>query len=114
MRTLKWDLLLDPNEKTLIAIAWISILSLPLNFFSEETIFSIATAVGKPLRVGMATTNKTRPSCTRIKVEVDLLGDFPKRNNIRTKKKSGEITEKWTTIKYDYLSKYCKNCKSRA
>ncbi|XP_060170631.1 uncharacterized protein LOC132601566 [Lycium barbarum] len=35
----------------------------------------------------MATANKTRPSCARVKVEVDLLGEFPKRINIRIKKK---------------------------
>ncbi|KAH0712323.1 hypothetical protein KY289_008282 [Solanum tuberosum] len=76
MRTLKWDPLFDPEEETTIAIAWISFLSLPSNFFGKETVFSLAVAVGKPLQVDMATSNKTRPSCARSKVEVDLLGNF--------------------------------------
>ncbi|KAH0761377.1 hypothetical protein KY290_017450 [Solanum tuberosum] len=63
-------------------IAWISLQALPPNFFDRETIFSLVAAVGKPLRVDMATSDKTRPSCARVKVEVDLLGEFPKRVNV--------------------------------
>ncbi|KAK4737232.1 hypothetical protein R3W88_000929 [Solanum pinnatisectum] len=111
MRTLKWDPLFNPEEETSIAIAWISFPSLPPNFFGKEAMFSLAAAVGKPLQVDMATQNKTRPSCARVKVEVDLMGEFPKRINIGMRKKTGEINEKWITIKYDYLSKYCKTCK---
>lgn len=73
MRTLKWDPLFNPKAETTIVVAWISLSSLPPNFFGKETIFSIAAAVGKLLQVDMATTNKTRPSCARVKVEVDLL-----------------------------------------
>ncbi|KAH0709534.1 hypothetical protein KY284_010961 [Solanum tuberosum] len=59
----------------------------------------------------MATSNKTRPSCARVKVEVFLLGQFPKRVNVGIKKKTCEIVSKWITIKYNYLPKYCRNCK---
>ncbi|KAH0641898.1 hypothetical protein KY289_032872 [Solanum tuberosum] len=59
----------------------------------------------------MATQNKTRPSCARVKVEVDMIGEFPKRINIGMRKKTGEINEKWIPIKYDYVPKYCKTCK---
>lgn len=73
--------------------------------------FSLVAAVGKPLQVDLAAQNKTRPSCARVKVEVDLLGEFSKRINIGTKIKTGKIREKWVSIRYDYVSKYCKNCK---
>ncbi|KAH0743369.1 hypothetical protein KY290_031362 [Solanum tuberosum] len=55
--------------------------------------------------------NQTRPSCARVKVEVDLLREFPKRINIGMRKQSGEVTEKWITIRYDHVPKYCKTCK---
>ncbi|KAG5581128.1 hypothetical protein H5410_051755 [Solanum commersonii] len=58
MRTLKWDPLFDQVE---------------------------VTAVGKPLQVDLATQNRT--SCARVKVEVDLLGNFPKRINLGMKTK---------------------------
>ncbi|WMV41340.1 hypothetical protein MTR67_034725 [Solanum verrucosum] len=111
MRTLKWDPLFDPEEETSTAIAWISFPALPPNFFVREAVFSLATAVGKPLQVDLATRNQTRPSCARVKVEVDLLREFPKRINVGVRKKSGDISEKWVKIKYDYVPKYCKNCK---
>ncbi|KAG5600699.1 hypothetical protein H5410_032069 [Solanum commersonii] len=64
------------------------------------------------LYVDMATKNKSRPNCAKIKVEADLLRDFPKRINVGVKKASlGEIISKWINIKYDYMLKYCKTCK---
>ncbi|KAG5589441.1 hypothetical protein H5410_039955 [Solanum commersonii] len=46
-------------------------------------------AVEKPLQVDLATQNRTRPSCARVKVEVDLFGNFPKRINLGMKTKAG-------------------------
>ncbi|KAG5605222.1 hypothetical protein H5410_026714 [Solanum commersonii] len=63
----------------------------------------MTAAVGRPLQVDLTTHNRTRPSCARVKVEVDILGEFPKRINIGMRKKSGKIMEKWVTIKYDYV-----------
>lgn len=95
MRILKWDPMFNPEEEMTTAIAWISFRSLPLNFFAKEPAFSLAFAVGKPLQVDLTTQNKTSPNCARVKFELDLLGDFPKRINIGMMKKSGEIIEKW-------------------
>lgn len=65
----------------------------------------------KPLQVDLTMKNKTRPSCARVKVEVDLLGESPKRIKIGIKRGNGEVLEKWIRIKYDYIPKYCKRCK---
>ncbi|KAH0639783.1 hypothetical protein KY285_036369 [Solanum tuberosum] len=80
--------------RTSTAIAGISFPSLPPNFFVKEAVFSLATAVGKPLQVDLATKNQTRPSCAKVKVEVDLLREFPKRINVGMRKKSGEGHQK--------------------
>ncbi|KAG5624938.1 hypothetical protein H5410_010156 [Solanum commersonii] len=101
--------LLEDYETT-IAIAWISFPSLPPIFFGKEAVFSLAAAVGKPLQVDMATMNQTRPSCARVKVEVDLLREFPKRIKIGMRMKTDEVVEKWVKIKYDYVPKYCQTC----
>lgn len=45
-----------------------------------------------------------------MKVEVDLLGEFPKRIKIGIKQDGGEVLEKWVQIKYDYLPRYCQTC----
>lgn len=81
-----------------------------LNFFRKESIFSIAAAVEKTLQVDTTTSNKSRPSCAGVEVEVDLMKEFPKRVNIGIRKKNKEIIDKWIHIKYDYLPKYGKTC----
>ncbi|KAG5596649.1 hypothetical protein H5410_037881 [Solanum commersonii] len=56
--------------------------NLPPNFFAKEAIFSIASAVGKPLTVDTTTKNQTKPRCTRVKIEVDLTAKLPQRVKI--------------------------------
>lgn len=101
MRIFKWEPLFDPEAETSIAIVWISFPSLPQNIFGKEAIFSLARAVGKPLQVGIATRNQTRPSYGRVKVEVDLLQEFSKRIKIGVRRTDGEIANKLIPIKYD-------------
>lgn len=82
----------------------------PQTFFCEEAIFSLAVAVGKPLQMDVGKKNKSRPSCARVKIKVDLLGEFPKWINTDIKQEDGEVLEKWIPIKYDYVTKYCTIC----
>lgn len=79
MQTFKWDPMFKAEAETTTVVAWISFPSLPPNVFGEEVIFSLASGVGKPIQVDLATKNQTRPSRTRVKVEVDLLKEFSKR-----------------------------------
>ncbi|XP_049410642.1 uncharacterized protein LOC125873836 [Solanum stenotomum] len=109
MLTLKWDPMFNPKEETSTTIAWISFPSLPPIFFGKKVVFSLAAVVGKPLQMDMATKNQTRPSRARVKVEVHLLREFPKRIKIGMRR-SDEVMEKWIRINYDYVPKYCKTC----
>lgn len=68
-----------------MVVAWITFLGLPPNVFSDEAIFVLAVAVGKPLQMDQATKNQTRSRSARVKVEVDLLKEFPKRIKISVK-----------------------------
>lgn len=94
MRTLKWDLIFNPEEETLTAITWISFPSLPPNFYWEEVAFSLVVAVQKLLQVDMATKNQTRPGCAKLKVEIEILGEFPKLIKIRIRKGNNEVVKK--------------------
>ncbi|PHU07627.1 hypothetical protein BC332_24116 [Capsicum chinense] len=73
MRTLKWDPMFNPEEETTTAIAWISFPVLPPNFFRKEVVFSLGIVEGNTLQVDMVIRNQTRPSCARVKQEVDFL-----------------------------------------
>lgn len=81
-------------------------------YFVNEYLFSLASAVGTPLHLYMATINKTRPSCARVKVQVDLLADLPKRMRMNIENEvNGMIRTKCVKIQYDYIPKYCRECK---
>ncbi|KAG5592059.1 hypothetical protein H5410_042573 [Solanum commersonii] len=72
----------------------------------------MASIVGQPLDVDRVTYDKTQPSTARVKVRVDLLRILPKRIRVQFKDLvTGEITNVWERIRYDYLSYYCKRCK---
>ncbi|KAF3664464.1 hypothetical protein FXO37_11500 [Capsicum annuum] len=81
-------------------------------FFVKESLFSFASAVGKPIHLDMALVNKTRPSYARVKVQVDLLLDFPKcleMEIVNSNTKESRIEK--VKIKCDFLPKYCNECK---
>ncbi|KAG5576187.1 hypothetical protein H5410_056321 [Solanum commersonii] len=48
----------------------------------NESLFSIPADVGKPIHLDKATINKTRPSCARLKVQVDLATELPRQVEI--------------------------------
>ncbi|KAG5632480.1 hypothetical protein H5410_004197 [Solanum commersonii] len=111
MGTLKWDSWFEHDVEKTIGVAWISFPDLPPNFFVKEVIFSIASVVGKPLTVDMATKNQTRPSCARVKIEVDLTAKLPERVKINEEDDiTGHIEYKWIKVQYDYIPKYSEEC----
>ncbi|KAK4729999.1 hypothetical protein R3W88_022987 [Solanum pinnatisectum] len=112
MRPLIYDAKCKVEEETTQAMAWISFPDLKPTYFVKEVLFSIATAVGKPLHLDMTTINKTSPSCARVKVQVDLLSEFPKHVEMEIiNEMTKESRMENVKIQYDMLPKYCKQCK---
>ncbi|XP_060183026.1 uncharacterized protein LOC132612979 [Lycium barbarum] len=112
MRTLLYDTKLKVDEETTMAMAWISFPNLLPTFFVKNALFSLASVVGKPLHLDMATINKTRPNFARLKVLVDLGAKLPKVVNMNiTDEKNGKSRLIKVQIQYDVLPKYCKRCK---
>ncbi|KAG5595771.1 hypothetical protein H5410_037003 [Solanum commersonii] len=54
--------------------------------------------IGIPVQLDLAMTNKTRPSCARVKMDIE-------------NEATGDIRSEIVLIKYDYLPKYCSGCK---
>lgn len=80
--------------------------------FVKECLFSLVYAVDKPLHLDMATINKTRPSYARVKVLIDLLVGLPKKVRMDIDNEAiGETRTKWVNIQYDYIPKYCIECR---
>lgn len=59
----------------------------------------------------MTNENGTRPNCSKVKVKVDLLGNFPQKIKVvEEDDETGREETKWIKIRYDYLQKYYKTC----
>ena len=58
-------------------MAWLSFRNL-LHTFVKEYLFSLSNAVGTTIHLDQAMIKRTRPSCARVKVLVDLKGSSPK------------------------------------
>ncbi|KAG5572293.1 hypothetical protein H5410_062059 [Solanum commersonii] len=109
MRTITCDVNFKIDEETM---AWISFLNLFPTFFGKESLFSLATAVGKPLQLDQATINQSRPSCAKVRVLVDLAPSLPKAVVVNIlDAMTGKLKSDKIPIKYDYIPKYCSECK---
>ncbi|KAH0712069.1 hypothetical protein KY289_008028 [Solanum tuberosum] len=68
--------------------------------------------MGKPVQLDLATINKTRPSCVRVKIQVDRITNHPEWVEIEviSPRKQSTMIDK-IKIHYDFLTKYCRTCK---
>lgn len=68
--------------------------------------------MGKPIQLDSATINKIRPSCARVKVQVDLMSEFPKYVEMEIVNEGNKVSRvEWVKIHYDMVPLYCKHCK---
>ncbi|KAG5627195.1 hypothetical protein H5410_012413 [Solanum commersonii] len=98
MRPFIYDANFKAGEETTKATIWISFPDLLPIFFVKEVLFSLASV--------------TRPSCARVKVQVDLLTEKPEFVQMQLEDES--TLEKRiinVRIQYDSLLAYCMKCK---
>ncbi|CAI9102728.1 OLC1v1001046C1 [Oldenlandia corymbosa var. corymbosa] len=105
MRILKWQPGFKFEEDPPIVPIWVSLHELPFEWTHPRVLFSIASAVGKPLQVDTPTLNLTRPSVAHFCAEVDLTKKLPK--SIRIGKKGKKYEQYYT---YEYVPSYCSAC----
>ncbi|KAK6803409.1 hypothetical protein RDI58_001193 [Solanum bulbocastanum] len=112
MRPFIYDAKFKASEETTKATTWISFPDLLPTFFVKEVLFSLASVVGKSLQLDLAMINKTRPSCARVKVQVDLLADKPEVVQLQLEDENTLENRVVTVrIQYDFLPIYCMKCK---
>lgn len=112
MRPLIYDEKFKVDEETTQDMTWISFPDLKPKYFVKNSIFSLATVLGKPLHIDLATINKTRPICARVKVQVDLMFDFSKYVEMEIVNESTKESRfEQVKIHYDMVPLYCKLCK---
>ncbi|KAG5594871.1 hypothetical protein H5410_036103 [Solanum commersonii] len=112
MRPFIYDANFKASEETTKVTTWISFPDLLPTFFVKEVLFSLAAVVGKPLQLDLATINKTRPSCAKVKVQIDLLDAKPEVVQMQLEDENTlENRVVSVKIQYDSLPAYCMKCK---
>lgn len=91
---------------------WIYFPNLLHTLFVKECLFTLVATVGNPLQVDTATLNRTRSSCARVKVQVDLNATMPKYAMMEIEDEETKAVRVETIkIQYDFFPKYCKRCR---
>lgn len=99
-------------ERRDVAFFWISFPNLLLELFAKQSLLSIASAAGKTIVVDKSTQENSRPSTARVKVEIELLANFPQRIIIQyIDEKTEKVAEQLWKFGYDNLPFYCNFCK---
>ncbi|GAA0158681.1 hypothetical protein LIER_38709 [Lithospermum erythrorhizon] len=72
MRIVRWDEAFSPTKESVFAPVWIRIEGLPLYLFDAPSLWSIANAIGKPLRIDPYYLSRINLNSARICVELNV------------------------------------------
>ncbi|KAK4384508.1 hypothetical protein Sango_3054100 [Sesamum angolense] len=92
MRVFKWTPDFDPQIESPIALVWIRLPALPVHLFEKNALFTLATKIGKPLRMDEPTADLSRPDLARVCIEIDVTS--PKVQAVTFKSKEKPICNK--------------------
>ncbi|XP_052295304.1 uncharacterized protein LOC127901763 [Citrus sinensis] len=107
MRVFKWSTTFHSSEESPIVPVWVSLPFLPVHYMRcKEALYSIAAAIGKPLRIDHATAAVSRPTVARVLIEYDISRPLLKRLWIGEKD-----TGFWQYIIFEKVPRYCAACK---
>lgn len=74
IKIFKWTTNILGSLKFPIVSIWVSFPYLPIHFiYCKEALYSIASAISKPLRIDQATASLSRPSVARVLVKHDVI-----------------------------------------
>lgn len=106
MRIFKWTTDFRCSEESPIVPLWISFPYLPIHFVQcNEALFSIASTIGKPLRIDQATASLAQPSIARVLVEHVTQ---PPLQRIQIGVGDSGF---WLSVVYEKIPLYCASCK---
>ncbi|XP_026417225.1 uncharacterized protein LOC113312703 [Papaver somniferum] len=94
------------NHRTSFANIWVHFPGLSLEYWDEQTLFTICKALGTPVKVDEATLNFESGLYARVLVNIDLAKKIP--HNLWIKTKFGGFMQ---DVLLTNLPKFCHNCK---
>ena len=110
MRIQAWTPDFTPEEETLVVPIWASIPGLPWHCYNKVFLSTILESIGKVMFLDSPTSQRTRGSTTRVKVQVDLTKERPSHVWLGFKH-SNPNKGRWLKVEYEGLPSYCFCCK---
>ncbi|CAH9068787.1 unnamed protein product [Cuscuta epithymum] len=107
IRVSKWTPDFMPNTDSPITPVWISLDSLPIHLFEKSALFSIASLIGKPVKIDVSTLRLSRPSMARICVELDVSVNLPSKIWI-----GNGSNGFFQNVTYEEVPLFCNGCKT--
>ncbi|KAL0287320.1 UNVERIFIED_CONTAM: putative ribonuclease H protein [Sesamum calycinum] len=104
MRVFKWTPNFDPQIESPIAPVWIRLPALPVHLFEKNALFTLATKIGKPLRMDEPTADLSRP-VARVCVEIDVTS--PKVQAVHLQIEGKTYRQQ---VIYENCPPYCSSC----
>ncbi|KAL2240815.1 UNVERIFIED_CONTAM: hypothetical protein Sindi_0722700 [Sesamum indicum] len=107
----KWEpgMVLRKLQHTQVPL-WIKLRHLPVEFWTEERLSTVASGVGKPLYPDAITRACTRLDFARVCVMVDVTSNLPKHIIIMNPDEDGGESPCKVNVEYEWLPQKCKSC----
>ncbi|KAK4384294.1 hypothetical protein Sango_3075000 [Sesamum angolense] len=105
MRVFKWTPDFDPQIESPIAPVWIRLRALPVHLFEKNALFTLATKIGKPLRMDEPTADLSRPDLARVCIEIDVTS--PKVQAVHLQIEGKTYRQQ---VIYENCPPYCTSC----
>ncbi|XP_060194994.1 uncharacterized protein LOC132624193 [Lycium barbarum] len=106
-----WHPDFKPEEDSLMAPIWVLLPKLPFHCHTWHYVKQILSPIGIPLIMDNATTNRTRPSMAKVRVEVDLTKPRIDKIWVGLEDESYPLKGFYQKVEYESVPKFCTHCK---
>ncbi|KAH0652876.1 hypothetical protein KY289_030554 [Solanum tuberosum] len=110
MRIQAWTLEFNPEEETPIVPIWEALPELPWHCYNKVLLSTLLESIGKVLYLDYPTSQRTRGSMARVRVQIDLTKTRPPHIWMGFKN-SDPNKGRWQKIQYEGIPNYCMYCK---
>ncbi|KAG5586020.1 hypothetical protein H5410_046454 [Solanum commersonii] len=110
MRIQAWTPEFTPEEETPIVPIWVALPELPWHCYNKVLLSTLLESIGKALFLDSPTSQRTRGSMARVRVQVDLIKARPPHIWMGFKN-SDPNKGRWQKIQYEGIPDYCMYCK---
>ncbi|KAL0297906.1 UNVERIFIED_CONTAM: hypothetical protein Scaly_3079600 [Sesamum calycinum] len=109
----RWEpgMVLRKHKHTQVPV-WIRLRHLPVEFWTDDGLSTVASGVGRPLYQDTITRTCTRLDFARVCVMLDISSTLPKHLIIMMPKEDGNVVPCKVEVEYEWVPPKCKTCMS--